>query len=410
MIDAQAVRQDFAILDREVNGKPLTYLDSAATSLKPRQVIEAVDAYYQNHTANIHRGIHTLSEEATEAYEAARKKIASFINASPREIIFVRNATEGINLLAHSFAHQFSRKDRILLTEMEHHSNIVPWQILSKQAGTALDFVSVHTSGNWNGLLDWTDFEKKLSAGPKIMSLTHVSNVLGTINPIEHIVKKAHSVGALAIVDAAQSVPHMPVDVKQIGADFTVFSGHKMCGPSGIGVLYGRRDLLEEMEPWMGGGDMIKEVRFDGFVPNELPWKFEAGTPNIEGAIGLGAAVDYLQSIGLQNIRRHEKQLVDYALEKLQKIPSLAIYGNYSTDIRGGVIAFNLADIHAHDLTQVLDGEGIATRSGHHCAQPLIHKLGLAAAARASFYLYNTPADIDVLVAALEKAKKVFNV
>ncbi len=399
------VKKDFPILNQKINGKQLVFLDSASTSQKPVVVINSIKQYYEEYNSNVHRGLYKISAIATQRYEESRKKVANFINSYPKEIIFVRNATEGINLVASSFGRKIVNKnDTVLLTEMEHHSNLVPWQLLVKGKNAKLEFIPITE----DGLLDLKKGFELLRKKPKILAITHVSNVLGTINPIKEIIKEAHKHGVIVLVDAAQSVPHMKIDVKDLDCDFLVFSGHKMCGPTGIGVLYGKKELLEEMEPIFGGGDMIKEVKYTSATWNELPWKFEAGTPNIAGAIGLGAAIDYLNSIGIDNIHNYEKFLTKYALEKLSKVKDVKIYGPRDINVRNGVISFNLADIHAHDLTTVLDEEDIAIRSGHHCAMPLIEKLGIIAAARISFYLYNTCEDVDRLIDALEKARKVF--
>lgn len=396
-----AVRQDFPILQTFIRGKPLVYLDSAATSQKPRAVLEAVDNYYKTANANVHRGLHTLSAHATELYEGARKKIAAFIGAENKEIIFVRNATEGINLVAHCLGKQIQKGDLLVSTVMEHHSNIVPWQLLAKATGATLAFIPITKEG----LFDMGKARELFQKKPKIVTFTHVSNVLGTINPVQELTCLAHEAGALVLVDAAQSVPHMPVDVKTIDCDFLVFSGHKMLGPTGIGVLYGKKQLLEALPPFLGGGDMIKEVHLEKSTWNDLPWKFEAGTPNISGAIGLAAAIKYLSGVGMEHVSKHEQEIIQYAWEKMKKMKDVAIYGPPK---RAGVIAFNLGDIHPHDLTSVLDDEGIAIRSGHHCAQPLMEVLGVAATARISASVYTTKEDIDVFVAALEKARKVF--
>mgnify|MGYP001568082158 CR=1 FL=1 len=399
------VKKDFPILNQKINGKQLVFLDSASTSQKPVVVINSIKQYYEEYNSNVHRGLYKISAIATQRYEESRKKVANFINSYPKEIIFVRNATEGINLVASSFGRKIVNKnDTVLLTEMEHHSNLVPWQLLVKGKNAKLEFIPITE----DGLLDLKKGFELLRKKPKILAITHVSNVLGTINPIKEIIKEAHKHGVIVLVDAAQSVPHMKIDVKDLDCDFLVFSGHKMCGPTGIGVLYGKKELLEEMEPIFGGGDMIKEVQYRNATWNELPWKFEAGNPNIAGAIGLGAAIDYLNSIGIDNIHNYEKFLTKYALEKLSKVKDVKIYGPRDINVRNGVISFNLADIHAHDLTTVLDEEDIAIRSGHHCAMPLIEKLGIIAAARISFYLYNTCEDVDRLIDALEKARKVF--
>ncbi len=398
-------RNDFPIFKQKVNGKPLVYLDSAATSQKPRAVIEAIVKYYEEYNANVHRGLHYLSELATRKYEEARKKVAQFVNAQSKEIIFVRNTTEAINLVAHAYVKPMLQNgDRILLTEMEHHSNIVPWQLIAKEKGAIVEYVPVTP----DGMLDIAQLKKSLEKKPKMMALTHVSNVLGTINPVHEIVRLAHMHGVPVLIDGAQSVPHMKVDVKDIDCEFLAFSGHKMFGPTGIGVLYGKRNVLESMEPVFGGGDMIKEVTYEGATWNDLPWKFEAGTPNIADAIGLGSAVDFINTLGIEQIQEHTKAVTRYAYEKLSKLSYVTIYGPKDVEQRNGAISFNLGDIHAHDLTTVLDEEGIAIRSGHHCAMPLIEKLGIHSAARVSFHVYNTFEDVDWLIAVLEKARKIF--
>ncbi|MBI5391997.1 cysteine desulfurase [Candidatus Woesearchaeota archaeon] len=397
------VRKDFPILKRKVHEKKLIYLDSAATSQKPIQVINTITDFYKNYNTNIHRALHTLSDEATTLYETARKKIASFINANPEEIIFTKNATEGLNLLAFTFGKdRVKENDIILVTEMEHHSNLVPWQQLAKQQKAKLSFIPVTAEGK----LDLETAENLLKQKPKLFAFTHVSNVLGTINPAKQLIELAKKYNVPTILDASQSVPHMPVDVRDLDCDFLVFSGHKMLGPTGIGVLYGKKQHLQNMNPFLTGGDMIKEVSYTETSWNDLPWKFEAGTPPIAEVIGLGAAVDYLQKIGMKSIQDHEQELTAYALEQLQKIKQVKIYGSQQEQI--GVIAFNLADIHAHDLATVVDEEGIAIRSGHHCAQPLVEKLGVPATARMSFYIYTTKKDIDKAIKAIKKAKKVF--
>ncbi len=396
-------RADFPILDQMVNGKPLVYLDNAATSQKPVAVLDTLETYYRTYNANVHRGIHTLSEQATNAYEEARAKIARFINAAaPAEVIYTRNTSESINLVAHGWANRFLKAgDVVLLSEMEHHSNLVPWQMLQKRIGIELRFVSVTDAG----LLDLSDLDGLL-AGVKLVSLMHVSNVLGTINPIAHISEAAHAVGAIMLVDGAQSVPNMPVDVQTLGADFFAFSGHKMCAPTGIGVLWGRADLLEAMDPFMGGGDMISEVFLDHSTYADPPHKFEAGTPSIAQAIGLGAAVDYLSAIGMARIESYERELTALALDRLASIDGLRIHGPQTE--RGGAISFTVAGIHPHDLSTILDQEGVAIRAGSHCAQPLMRRLGVPMTARASLYFYNVPDEIDVLIGALHKAQEVF--
>jgi len=406
--DPDKIREDFPILKRKVNGNPLVYFDNAATSQKPRQVIEAITDFYEKHNANVHRGIHRLSEEATVAFEQSREEFARFIGAkAAKEIIFVRNATEALNLVALSWARaNLKSGDRILLTEMEHHSNIVPWQMLAKEKGLRIDYVEIRD----DGILNWENFEQLIKESPKVLSLAHASNALGTINPVRQMAREAHKVGATVIVDAAQSVPHMPVDVADLECDFLAASGHKMLAPTGIGMLYGRQDLLEHMEPLMGGGEMIKEVHLQTSRWNDLPWKFEAGTPNVEGVIGLGAAVDYLSKLGMENVRQHEKDITRYALDRLGRVKGLVLYGSGDVEKRGAAISFNLDGIHAHDLATVLDTQGIAIRSGHHCAQPLMERLGVSATSRASFYIYNTPREVDFLIRALERARKMFKI
>lgn len=405
-IDIERIRADFPVLRRTVHGKPLVYLDNAATSQKPEIVIETVERYYREYNANVHRGIHTLSEEATLAYERAREKLAKFIDAEgPQEVVFVRNATEAINLVAHSWGRSnITQGDLIVLTEMEHHSNLIPWQLLAREKRARLEFVGIDDQG----LLKWDDYERLVAEGPKLVGFTYASNVLGTINSVKKMLEYAHEHGAVAVIDGAQAVPHMPVDVREIGCDFMAISGHKMLGPTGIGALYARRELLEGMEPFMGGGEMIKEVHLREARWNDLPWKFEAGTPNIVGGIGLGAAVDYLSTIGMRNVRDHEKEITRYALERMGEVKGVTIYGPRTIENRGAVISFNLGDIHAHDLATILDEEGIAIRSGHHCAQPLMERLRVPATSRASFYIYNTRGEVDTLVRALEKARKLF--
>lgn len=407
-LNVTKIRADFPILRRKIGGKPLVYLDNAATSQKPKGVIDAIDRYYHEYNANVHRGVHRLSEEATVAFEQSREEFARFIGAkAAKEIIFVRNATEALNLVALSWARaNLKSGDRILLTEMEHHSNIVPWQMLAKEKGLRIDYVEIRD----DGILNWENFEQLIKESPKVLSLAHVSNALGTINPVRQMAREAHKLGATVIVDAAQSVPHMPVDVADLECDFLAASGHKMLAPTGIGMLYGRQDLLYHMEPLMGGGEMIKEVHLQDARWNDLPWKFEAGTPNIEGVIGLGAAVDYLTKLGMQNVREHEKDITRYAIERLAGVKGLVLYGTREIEKRGAVISFNLGDIHAHDLATVLDTQGIAIRSGQHCAQPLMERLKVPATSRASFYIYNTRREVDILVRALEKARKMFKI
>jgi cysteine desulfurase/selenocysteine lyase len=405
-IDVEKIWKNFPVLNQEVHpGKQLVYLDSAATSQKPAVVIDAMNRYYHQYNANIHRGIHALAEAATAQYEGAREKVARFINAgSSREIIYTRNTTESINLVAFSWGRKnLEQGDIVILTEMEHHSNLVPWQILVQEIGIQLEFIPVTE----DGLLDLDVYRQLLNLQPKIVSFTHMSNVLGTINPAKEIIRLAHDAGALVLVDGAQSVPHFPVDVRDLDADFYAFSGHKMCGPTGIGILYGKEALLERMPPFLGGGDMIKRVHLRTFVPNDLPHKFEAGTPSIAEAIGLGAAVDYLSEIGMDSIFAYEHELTAYALERLEEVPGVWIFGPEASK-KGGVASFTFEGVHPHDVAQVVDADGIAVRAGHHCAMPLHEKFGIPATARASFYLYNTKQDIDRLIEGLYKVKEIF--
>ena len=406
LMQVEKVRDDFPILQREVRpGIPLVYLDSAATSQKPQMVIRAMDEYYQNSNANIHRGVHTLAEEATAAYESARKRVAKFIGAkSSREVIYTRNATESINLVAYTWGRaNLKAGDVVILTEMEHHSNLVPWYILAEEKSLRLKFIPVTTEG----LLDLEVYKNLLGLQPKMVAFTQMSNVLGTITPAKEIIQLAHEAGALALVDGAQSVPHFPVNVLDLDADFLAFSAHKMCGPTGIGILYGKEAILENMPPFMGGGDMIKKVTLGSFTPNDLPYKFEAGTPAIAEAIGLGAAVDYLSSIGMAQIAAHEQELIVYTLDRLAEISGVHVIGPEASK-KGGVAAFELDGIHPHDIAQILDSDGIAVRAGHHCAMPLHDKFHLPATTRASMYLYSTRKEIDQLAAGIEKAKKIF--
>lgn len=405
-LDLNNIRKDFPALQRETaTGVPLVYLDSTATSQKPLAVIEAMNGFYRHSNANIHRGVHTLAEEATALYEEAREKVAAFINApSARQIIYTRNTTESINLVAHTWARaNLKAGERILLTEMEHHSNLVPWQILQAERGVELDFIPVTD----DGLLDLNAYKTLLARTPKLVAFTQMSNVLGTINPAAEMIRLAHQAGAITLVDGAQSVPHFRVDVQALDADFLAFSAHKMCGPTGVGVLYGKEDLLESMPPFLGGGDMIKEVKLRSFKPNSLPYKFEAGTPAIAEAVGLGAAVDYLTEVGMDRIAAHEREITEYALERLEEIPGVKLFGP-SADKKGGVAAFTLEGVHPHDVAQILDRDGIAVRAGHHCAQPLHEKFGIPATSRASFYLYNTKAEVDLLVNGIYKVKELF--
>ena len=405
MLDKK-IKQDFPILFQEVNDEPLVYLDSAATSQKPKQVIDSLVHYYEHDNANVHRGVHTLADRATTKYEASREKVRAFIGAkSTKEVLFTRGTTTGLNWLSRSFGDSVVNSgDEILISHMEHHSNVVTWQELAKRQDAKLVYVDLTSEGE----IDMDDFKRKINERTKIVSIAHASNVLGVTNPIKEMATLAHNVGAYLIVDGAQSVPHMPVDVVDLDADFYVFSGHKMCGPTGIGVLYGKQALLEEMEPVEYGGEMIDFVYHDHSTWTELPWKFEAGTPNIAGAIALGSAIDYLTEIGMANIHQHEQELVDYVLPKLEAIEGLTIYGPKDPKKHSGVIAFNLDGIHPHDTATALDMEGIAVRAGHHCAQPLLSYLNLHATARASFYFYNTKEDADRLVEAIIATKEFF--
>jgi cysteine desulfurase/selenocysteine lyase len=405
MFDVEAVRKDFPILERKVHGKPLVYFDNAATTQKPRQVIQALVDYYENYNANIHRGLHKLAEEATEAYEASRDKLARFIKAPDRRsVVFTRNTTESLNLVAYSWGHQnLNPGDEVVLSVMEHHSNLIPWQLIAKERGAVIRYVDIDEDGR----LRRDQLESFIGPKTKAVSLVHASNVLG-INPVAEVAEMAHRHGAIMVVDAAQSVPNMPIDVTKLGADFVAFSGHKMAGPTGVGVLWGEPELLEKLNPFLGGGEMISRVTLDGATWNDIPWKFEAGTPNIADVIALGAAVDYLEGIGMANVREHERGLVEYALDRLAEMPDVLVYGPDNADERVGVVTFNLGDVHPHDLSQVLDTHGIAIRAGHHCAQPLMRRLDCVATARASFYLYNTKAEIDVFIEALQAAGRYF--
>lgn len=405
MIDVEKIRKDFPILDQIVNDEPLVYLDNAATTQKPKAVLEAVNRYYQEDNANVHRGVHTLAERATTSYEAARETVRRFINASStKEVLFTRGTTTGLNWIGRFAEEILEEGDEVLISIMEHHSNILPWQEACRKAGAKLVYVYLKDGG-----LDLEDFRKKLTDRTKFVSIAHASNVLGVINPIQEIAQLAHEKGAIVVVDGAQSVPHMKIDVQKLDADFFVFSGHKMAGPTGIGVLYGKEQYLNQMSPVEFGGEMIDFVYEQSATWKELPWKFEAGTPNMAGAIGLAAAIDYLEAIGMDEIERHEQELIAYVFPKLQAIEGLKIYGSQDLAKRSGVISFNLGDLHPHDLATALDYEGVAVRAGHHCAQPLIQYLEVPATARASFYLYNTKEDCDKLVEALIKTKEFFN-
>ncbi len=405
-VEIEEIRDEFPILAQRVHGKPLVYLDNAATSQKPRAVIEALNNYFTHYNANVHRGVHVLAERATKAYEDARKAVARFLNArSSSEIIFTRGTTEAINLVAYSWARNNLKKgDEILLTYMEHHSNTVPWYQVCEQTGATVRRIEL----NKDGTLALEHLDTLISDRTKLVAIVHCSNALGTINPVRAIADDAHKKGALLLVDGAQSTPHMPVDVQAFDCDFFALSGHKMCGPTASGVLYGKRALLEAMPPFMGGGEMIKEVHFDRAVYNDVPWKFEAGTPNIAESIGLGEAVRFLEKIGMARIRQHDVELTGYCLEKLQQMPEVNILGPLDAQQRGGLVSFTFGDVHPHDIAQVLDQEGVAIRAGHHCTMPLHRKLGIAASARASFYLYNTREEVDAFIEALKKAKKVF--
>jgi len=406
-IDVSRIKADFPILEQRVHGKRLVYLDSAATSQKPLAVLDAMDHYYRECNANVHRGVYTIAERATQQFEAARAKVARFVHArEAAEIIYVRNATEAVNLVAYSWARANLREgDPIVLTHMEHHANVVPWQMLAAERGVEL---------RWLPLTD--DYRLDLSGldtlldGAKLLAVSAMSNVLGTINEIRPLADAAHAAGAHVLVDACQAVPHLAVDVQEWDADFVAFSAHKMCGPTGIGALWARRELLDAMPPFMGGGEMINQVTLEGFVPNEVPWKFEAGTPAIAEAIGFGAAVDYLSDLGMDAVRAHERELTGYALERLGTTfgERLRIYGPLDVNVRGGAISFLFEGIHAHDISQVVDEEAICVRAGHHCAKPLMKVLGVPATTRASFYVYNDEADVDALVAALERAERFF--
>ena len=404
-LDPQQVRADFPVLDQEVQGHPLAYLDNAATSQKPARVIEVMDRYYRQDNANIHRGVHTLSERATAAYEGARERIARFINApSSREIIFLRGTTEAINLVANSWARpRLQSGDRVLVTELEHHSNIVPWQLVCEATGAELRVVPVTDAGE----LDQEAWQRELEGKPAIVALGHVSNALGTINPLETMIPQAKAAGATVVVDGAQATPHLQVDVRALGCDFYAFSGHKMFGPTGIGCLWGHSEHLEAMPPWQGGGEMIKVVRFDKCIWNDVPHKFEAGTPNIAGAIGLGEAVAYIEELGIDRIAEREAMLLDHATRVLSDVPGLRIYG--TGDHKAAVVSFTLEDVHPHDLGTILDHEGVAIRAGHHCAMPLMERFGVAATTRASMAMYNTTEEIDRLAQALRTAREVLS-
>ena len=405
-LDVQRIRQDFPVLSRTVHGKPLIYLDSAATSQKPRAVIQALVDYYENYNSNVHRGVHTLSVEATERYEEARVKVANFIHApSPEQIIWTRNTTEAINLVAQTWAiANLKPGDEVLLTEMEHHSNLVPWQQAAARTGAVLRFIPMADDFT----LDLSDLDQLLSSKTRLVAVTMMSNVLGTITPAKRIVADAHRVGATVLLDAAQAVPHLPTDVQDLDCDFLAFSSHKMLGPTGIGVLYANRPVLEEMSPFLTGGEMVKEVSLEKASWNDLPMRFEAGTPNIADAIGMGAAIDYLSALGMDRVREHEVQLTQYALERFKEMEEVTVYGTTDLSQRGGVVSFYASDIHPHDVGTVLDQLGIAIRAGHHCAMPLMRKMEVPATGRASFYVYNTEEEVDALVNGVKQALRFF--
>ena len=406
-LDTSLIRKDFPILGREVRpGVPLVYLDSTATTQKPLAVLQAMDEFYRHNNANIHRGVHTLAEEATGMYEQARERVADFIHAySSSEIVFTRNATESINLVAYTWARaNLKPGDVVILTEMEHHSNLVPWQQLAAERGVILEFIPVTSQG----LLDLDIYQSLLKREPKLVAFSGMSNVLGTINPAAEIIRLAHSAGALTLVDGAQSVPHLPVDVRDLDVDFLAFSAHKMLGPTGIGALYAKARLLEDMPPFLGGGDMIKTVHLRSFSPNDVPHKFEAGTPAIAEAVGFGAAVDYLNRIGMEAVAAHEQEMIVYALERLEEIPGVQVLGP-AAEKKGGVAAFTLEGVHPHDVAQIVDRYGVAVRAGHHCAQPLHEKFGISATTRASFYIYSMKEEVDKLVAGIYQVKEIFD-
>ncbi|MDG6916663.1 MAG: cysteine desulfurase [Nitrososphaerota archaeon] len=406
-MNVERMRADFPILTRKVHGKRLVYLDNAATTQKPQAVIDALVRFYSTYNSNVHRSVHTLGEEATAAYEDSRKKTAEFVGAKPRDLVFVRGTTEAINLVGSAWGEKKVKKgDVMVATKMEHHSNIVPWQQLARRNGASLKYVGLDPDGT----LDLAGFESLLREAPRLVALTHCSNVLGTVNDVAKLCSMARKAGATTLIDGAQSVPHMPVDVGAIGPDFYAFSGHKMLGPTGIGALVARKGILEEMDPFQTGGEMIRDVFDDHSTWNDVPYKFEAGTVNIADAIGLGAAVDYLEAIGMERVRDHELRLLDYAFKELASVRGLKIYGPTETRSRAGVISFNYADVHPHDLATILDEEGIAIRSGHHCAQPLMRWLDVPATSRASFYIYNAQDDVDALKAGIVKAGGLFKV
>ncbi|MGH2689695.1 MAG: cysteine desulfurase [Actinomycetota bacterium] len=400
------VRKDFPVLDQSVNGHRLVYLDNAATSQKPRAVIDEEKRFWEEDNSNIHRSVHTLGERATALYEAAREKLADLLNApAARGVVFTKSATEGLNLLAYAYGrHHLAPGDEVITTEMEHHSNLVSWQLACRDSEATLKAIPVDDGQT----LNLEAFEKLLSNRTKIVTVGHVSNVLGTINPVAEIAAKAHEVGAVVICDGAQAVPHMPVDIQALGCDFYVGTGHKMCAPTGIGFVWGRESIWEAMEPFHGGGDMISDVWLDRATWNEIPYKFEAGTPPYGQAIALGAAIDYLNAIGMKSIREHEIELTRYALERLDEVPDLKVYGPQDAEAKGGVVSFNFGEVHAHDVGTICDSQGVAIRAGHHCAKPLMRKLGAPATGRASFYIYNTTDDVDRLIDALDEVRRLF--
>jgi cysteine desulfurase/selenocysteine lyase len=404
-LDVARIRSDFPLLARTINGHPLVYLDSAATAQKPQRVLDAVDDYYREHNANVHRGVHALGNEATDVFESARERVAAFIDAPPEGVVFVRNTTEALNLVASSYARELlSRGDRVVLTEMEHHSNLVPWQLAADRAGLTLGFLRVADDGT----IDLSNLEELLAPPTRLLSISHQSNVLGTVVPLRTIIDAAHAHDVLVCVDAAQSVPHMPVSVRELGCDFLAFSGHKMCAPMGAGVLWARPELLERMPPFLGGGSMILRVALEQSSWNTVPHKFEAGTPDVGAAAGLAAACDYLDSVGRDRIHVHERELTAHLLALLEELDGVEVYGPADLDARGGAVSFNVAGVHAHDVGTILDREGVAVRAGHHCCQPLMKRLGVAATARASVYLYNTHEEVDALGTALGEVRRIF--
>ena len=411
-LNIEKIREDFPILKRKVSGgKPLVYLDNAATTQKPLAVINAIHDYYMNYNSNIHRAVHQLAEEATLEFEKTREKVAEFINArSTEEIVFTRNATEAINLVAYSWGRtNVKKEDRIVITELEHHSNIVPWQIMNSEKGAKLDYVGTDDNG-YLKLQEYMNYLESSKKKVKLVSVSHMSNVLGTIVPVNDMIKMSHEKAIPVLIDAAQSVPHMPVDVQKMDCDFMAFSAHKMLGPTGVGILYVKKEILEKMPPFIGGGDMIKEVHKYETRYNDLPYKFEGGTPNIADVIGFAAAIDYLNKLGMDKVREHEVELTEYALDIITKVKGVTLYGPRNTEDRGGVISFNIGDIHPHDLATIMNDHGVAIRSGHHCAQVLMERLDVAATSRASFYIYNTKEEIDIFVSALEEARRIFKI